>query len=103
MNKHLRTLCVYGLFLLGGLALGFAVPRAYAWLKPAYVQGDYSAYLKGQIPRSSCIAPAGVHIARKRKSTSPQTKSRTRKWTSKSPLSPNSNTSSSVAAPFRRS
>lgn len=46
MNKHLRTLCVYGLFLLGGLALGFAVPRAYAWLKPAYVQGDYSAYLK---------------------------------------------------------
>lgn len=47
MKKHLRSLCVYSLFLLGGLALGFAVPRVSAWLKPAYVEGDYSAYLNG--------------------------------------------------------
>lgn len=47
MKKHLRSFCVYSLFLIGGLALGFAIPRAYAWLKPAYVEGDYSAYLTG--------------------------------------------------------
>lgn len=47
MKKHLQSLLVCGLFLLGGLALGYIAPRAYAWLKPDYVQGDYSAYLKG--------------------------------------------------------
>lgn len=47
MKKHLQSLLVYGLFLLGGLALGFGAPRAYEWLKPNYVEGDYSAYLSG--------------------------------------------------------
>jgi glutaredoxin len=47
MKKHLQSLLVCGLFLLGGLAIGFVVPRAYEWLKPKYVEGDYSAYLKG--------------------------------------------------------
>jgi mycoredoxin len=47
MKRHLRSLCVFSLFLLGGLALGFALPRVSAWLKPAYVEGDYSSYLSG--------------------------------------------------------
>jgi len=47
MKKHLRSLCAYSLFLLVGLGLGFGAPRAYAWLKPNYVEGDYSAYRNG--------------------------------------------------------
>lgn len=45
MTKHLRSLGAYALLLLGGLALGYAVPRIPEWFKPAYIEGDYSAYL----------------------------------------------------------
>ncbi len=47
MKKHLRSLFVYPLFLAVGLGLGFAAPRAYAWLKPNYVEGDYNAHRNG--------------------------------------------------------
>ena len=47
MNKSLKSVFAYGLFLIGGLALGYAIPRIPNWFKPAYVEGNYSAYLNG--------------------------------------------------------
>jgi glutaredoxin len=46
MKRRFWTVGLYGLFLIAGLAVGFAVPRVSAWFRPAYSEGDYSAYLR---------------------------------------------------------
>lgn len=46
MRKNILSLTACIGFLAFGLALGYVIPRAPAWFKPSYVEGDYSAYLK---------------------------------------------------------
>lgn len=38
---------MYGAILAAGLSIGWIAPRAYDRLKPAYSEGDYSAYYAG--------------------------------------------------------
>ncbi len=44
MKNAIKNIIVYSLILAGGLAVGNTLPRVYAWLKPAYEEGDYRAY-----------------------------------------------------------
>jgi glutaredoxin len=45
--KHVKNLLVYGAILAGGWGIGWATPRAVQYFKPAYTEGDYSAYYAG--------------------------------------------------------
>lgn len=45
--KYLKLSVTYVAILAAGLAIGWGAPRAYQWLKPAYSEGDYSAYYAG--------------------------------------------------------
>ena len=42
--KHLKTMLVYGAILGGGLGIGYGLPHIVKMMKPAYTEGDYSAY-----------------------------------------------------------
>lgn len=44
--RLIRTFLVYGAILALGLAVGWAAPRLYQALKPAYTAGDYTAFYK---------------------------------------------------------
>lgn len=44
MKNQIRTMGIYALLLIGGLGLGYALPRIPAWLKPAYAEGNYRAH-----------------------------------------------------------
>lgn len=46
-SKYVKLTVIYGVILAAGLAIGWGAPRAYAWLKPAYSEGDYSTYYAG--------------------------------------------------------
>ncbi|HZX26708.1 MAG TPA: glutaredoxin family protein, partial [Telluria sp.] len=45
--KFGKQALVYMLIVAAGAGLGWGAPRAVNWLKPAYSQGDYSAYYAG--------------------------------------------------------
>lgn len=45
--KYLKSFLTYGAILAAGLAIGWGAPRLYERLKPAYTEGDYSAYYAG--------------------------------------------------------
>lgn len=47
LSKYLKLTIIYGAILAAGLAIGWGAPRAYERLKPAYSEGDYSAYYAG--------------------------------------------------------
>ncbi|HTD03040.1 glutaredoxin family protein [Undibacterium sp.] len=44
MNKRLKAFSGYVLILAAGLGVGYAASHAAVWLKPAYREGNYSAY-----------------------------------------------------------
>jgi mycoredoxin len=45
--KYLKLTATYGMILVAGLVIGWGVPRAYERFKPAYSEGDFSAYYAG--------------------------------------------------------
>lgn len=47
LSKYLKLAASYGAILAAGLAIGWGAPRVYQKLKPAYSEGDYSAYYAG--------------------------------------------------------
>lgn len=47
LSKYLKSTAIYGVILAAGLAVGWGAPRVYERLKPAYSEGDFSAYYVG--------------------------------------------------------
>jgi mycoredoxin len=45
--RYMKLTAMYGIILAAGLAIGWGAPRLYEKLKPAYSEGDFSAYYAG--------------------------------------------------------